>query len=369
MGRYILRRLLLLVPTLWAILTINFFLIQLAPGGPVEQMIAEMRGQGQNAFMERLSGTGIREVGSGDEPMTAKGTEGFYRGARGLDAEVIEQIKARFGFDKPIHIRYLNMLKDYASFQFGDSLFRAKGILPLLWERLPVSLSLGLWTTLLIYLVSIPLGIQKAVKHGSKFDVWSSTVVILGNAIPGFLFAIMLIILFAGGSYLDWFPLRGLVSDNWADLGFWGKIADYFWHITLPVIAMTIGGFATLTLLTKNSFLDEIGKQYVLTARAKGLTEKRILLGHVFRNAMLLIIAGFPASFISIFFTGSILIEVIFSLDGLGLLGYRAILQRDYPLIFSNLYIMTLVGLVMGLISDITYTLVDPRIDFERRRI
>ena len=342
MGRYILRRLILIVPTVWAIMTLNFFLIQLAPGGPVEQSIAQMRGQDTTALMERVSGQGKNEVASGEDFAKSRGTEGIYRGARGLDPEVIEEIKARFGFDKPIHIRYGRMLLDYITFQFGESLFRAKGIFGLIRERLPVSVSLGLWSTLLIYSISIPLGIRKAVKHGSRFDVWSSTIVILGNAIPSFLFAILLIILFAGGTYLDIFPLRGLISDNFSELGFFAKIGDYLWHLVLPISAMTIGGFATLTLLTKNSFLDEIGKQYVKTARAKGLTERRILFGHVFRNAMLLIIAGFPSAFIAMFFTGSMLIEVIFSLEGLGLLGYQAVIQRDYPLIFANLYIMTL---------------------------
>ncbi|MBA7584866.1 Inner membrane ABC transporter permease protein YejB [subsurface metagenome] len=285
----------------------------------------------------------------------------------GLDPEVIEEIKRRFGFDRPLHVRYLDMLKKYIIFDFGESLFRGRTVVGLIIERLPVSMSLGLWSTLIIYLVSIPMGIRKAVSHGSRFDIWTSTVIILGNSIPTFLFAIVLIIFLAGGSYLDLFPLRGLVSVNFAELNILQKILDYFWHLALPVLAMVIGGFATLTMLTKNSFLDEINKQYVMTARAKGLQEKHILFRHVFRNAMMLIIAGFPAAFISMFFTGSLLIEIIFSLEGLGLLGFEAVMQRDYPVMFGTLYMFTLMGLILGLISDFTYTLVDPRIDFESR--
>jgi len=373
MGAYILRRILLIVPTLLAIITINFFIVQIAPGGPIDLMYAQMSGIGSNMIMERISGEGQQEVaddmqagGQDDEGGIQTGT---YRGARGLDPEVIEEIKIRFGFDKPLHVRYFNMLKRYIVFDFGESLFRGRSVVGLIWDRLPVSMSLGIWSTIIIYLVSIPLGIRKAIRHGSRFDVWTSTVVILGNAIPVFLFAIILIIFFAGGSYLNWFPLRGLVSINFEELSFFGKIGDYFWHLALPILAMVIGGFATLTMLTKNSFLDEINKQYVLTARAKGLTEKKILSRHVFRNAMLLIIAGFPSAFISMFFTGSLLIEVIFSLEGLGLLGLEATMQRDYPVMFGTLYMFTLLGLVLGLISDITYTLVDPRIDFETRKV
>jgi microcin C transport system permease protein len=380
MGAYIIRRILLIIPTLFAIITINFFIVQIAPGGPVDQMVARMSGIGSNMIMERISGQGQQEVGSGGtfdggEDIDAAGggiDEGGgtgYRGARGLDPEVIAEIEKRFGFDKPLHIRYFNMLKSYIVFDFGESLFRGKSVIRLIIERLPVSVSLGIWSTLIIYLVSIPLGIQKAVRNGSRFDVWTSTAVIVGNAIPTFLFAILLIILFAGGTFLNWFPLRGLVSDNWADLSFIAKIGDYFHHLALPVLAMVIGGFATLTMLTKNSFLDEINKQYVMTARAKGCTEKRILSKHVFRNAMLLIIAGFPSAFISMFFTGSLLIEVIFSLEGLGLLGFEATMQRDYTVMFGTLYIFTLLGLVLNLVSDLTYTIVDPRIDFESRQI
>lgn len=361
MTAYIIRRLLLVIPTLWAIITINFFVIQIAPGGPVEQAVAQLEGHG-SGIMERFSGGG-KEVGSPEPAEKASG----YRGSRGLDPEVVEAIKKQFGFDKPLHERYFDMLKNYVTFNFGDSLFKGGNVIDLIIERLPVSISLGLWSTLIIYLVSIPLGIAKAVRHGSRFDVWSSAVVIVGYAIPGFLFAILLIIFFASGNYVSWFPLRGLVSANFHELAWYQQIADYFWHLTLPILAMVIGGFATLTMLTKNSFLDEINKQYVVTARAKGLDEQRILYRHVFRNAMLIIIAGFPAAFISIFFTGAMLIEVMFSLEGIGLLGFEATIQRDYPVVFSSLYIMTLLGLLLNIISDITYTLVDPRIDFEAR--
>ncbi|AOY45767.1 microcin C ABC transporter permease YejB [Vibrio cholerae] len=357
---YILRRLLLVVPTLWAIITINFFIIQIAPGGPVEQAIAQLEGN-TSGVMERFTGGGQEVATPTDAPVSG------YKGSRGLDPQVVEEITRRFGFDKPIHERYFQMLKDYATFNFGESLFRGGDVIDLIVERLPVSISLGLWSTLLIYLISIPLGISKAIHHGSRFDVWSSAVVIIGYAIPGFLFAIILIILFASGNYLSWFPLRGLVSDNFASLPWYQQVLDYFWHLTLPTLAMVIGGFATLSMLTKNSFLDEINKQYVVTARAKGLDERRILYKHVFRNAMLIIIAGFPSAFISIFFTGSMLIEVMFSLEGIGLLGFEATIQRDYPLVFSSLYIMTLLGLLLSIISDLTYMWVDPRIDFEAR--
>jgi len=367
MAAYILRRIALMIPTLWAIITLNFFIVQIAPGGPVDQAVAELSGMKSTASMERISGEGAQEVRPTTGTGAGKERPPMYRGARGLDPQVIEQIKKRFGFDKPVHVRYWEMLKRYLAFDFGDSLFKGRSVIGLIVERLPVSISIGVWSTLLIYLISIPLGIRKAVRHGSRFDLWTSTAIILGNSIPTFLFAIILIILFAGGSYLHWFPLRGLVSNNFRELPFFGKLIDYLWHITLPVIALTIGGFATLTMLTKNSFLDEINKQYVMTARAKGLTERRILFGHVFRNAMLLVISGFPAAFISMFFSGSLLIEVIFSLNGLGLLGFEATMQRDYQVMFGTLYMFTLLGLVLGLISDLTYTVVDPRIDFERR--
>jgi microcin C transport system permease protein len=371
MPAYIARRLLLMIPTLWAIITVNFFIVQIAPGGPVDQAIANARGMNISATMARISGEGASEI----QQPSAKATYGesgkerasLYRGARGLDPQIVEEIKKRYGFDKPLAARYWLMLKRYVRFDFGNSLFKGRSVIGLIVERLPVSISIGVWSTLIIYLVSIPLGIRKAVRNGSRFDLWSSTAIILGSSIPVFLFAILLIILLAGGSYLKWFPLRGLVSIDFHQLSFLRKILDYFWHMALPILAMTIGGFATLTMLTKNSFLDEINKQYVMAARAKGLTEKRILRGHVFRNAMLLVISGFPAAFISMFFTGSLLIEVIFSLEGLGLLGFEAAMQRDYPVMFGTLYMFTLLGLVLGLVSDLTYTLVDPRIDFAKR--
>ncbi len=362
---YIARRLLLIIPTLWAIITINFFIVQIAPGGPVDQAIANMQGLGgENASISRIAGAGGDEGGASQ---SGAALPSEYRGSRGLDPEVIAEIEKRYGFDKPIWQRYLIMLKDYATFNFGDSLFKGGSVIGLIGERLPVSISLGLWSTLIIYLVSIPLGIRKAVKNGTRFDTWTSTAIILGNAIPAFLFAVLLVVLFAGGSFLKIFPLRGLFSPDFDTFSVPRKILDYFWHLTLPILAMVIGGFASLTMLTKNSFLDEINKQYVMTARAKGLAEKKILLGHVFRNAMLIVIAGFPAAFISMFFTGSVLIEVIFSLEGMGLLGFEATMQRDYPVIFATLYIFTLMGLLLSLVSDLMYTIIDPRIDFERR--
>ena len=364
MGAYLIRRLLLVIPTLWAIITINFFVVQVAPGGPVDQAIAAIEfGPGGS-----LPGGGDAGMGASHARTGANNiSEGHYRGGRGLDPEVIAEITRRYGFDKPLHERYFNLLGNYLRFDFGDSLFRSASVLQLIKDSLPVSITLGLWSTLIIYLVSIPLGIRKAVRNGSRFDIWSSALIIVGYAIPAFLFAIVLIVLFAGGSYYDLFPLRGLVSANFDTLPWYQKIADYLWHITLPVLATVIGGFAALTMLTKNSFLDEIRKQYVVTARAKGVSEKNILSGHIFRNAMLLVIAGFPATFISMFFTGSLLIEVMFSLNGLGLLGYEATVSRDYPVMFGTLYIFTLVGLLLNIISDISYTLVDPRIDFEGR--
>lgn len=375
MGSYILRRLLLIIPTLWAIITVNFFIVQVAPGGPVDQAIAQARGIESNMAMERISGTGQMEAGKnvGDASgtdMDSGGAAGTpYRGARGLDPETIAEIEKRYGFDKPIHVRYFNMLKSYLTFDFGDSLFKGRSVIGLVVERMPVSISLGIWTTLLVYLISIPLGIRKAVRDGTRFDRWTSAVVVFGNAVPSFLFAILLIVLFAGGSFMKIFPLRGLISTNWKDLSFGMKMLDYFWHLVLPLTAMLIGGFASLTLLTKNSFMDEIGKQYVMTARAKGLTEKKILFGHVFRNAMLIIIAGFPGAFIGMLFTSSVIIETIFSLNGLGLLGFEAVMQRDYPVMFGTLFIFTLLGLVLGLISDLMYTVIDPRIDFEKRAV
>ena len=361
---YILRRLALIIPTLLGILTLNFFIIQAAPGGPVEQMIAQLQGL-DVAAAARVSGSGGETAGPNVSAQAS--SKSAYRGAQGLDPEVVKRIERMYGFDKPLWERYVQMLKNYATFDLGESFFRSKGVLELIGEKIPVSLSLGLWSTLIIYTLSIPLGIMKAVRHGSRFDVWTSTFMIVGNAIPVFLFAILLVVLFAGGSYFNWFPLRGLTSPGWAEFSLIDKILDYFWHLALPVTAMVIGGFATLTMLTKNSFLDEVGKQYVTTARAKGQTESGILYRHVFRNAMLLIIAGFPAAFISMFFTGSLLIEVIFSLDGLGLLGFEATISRDYPVMFGSLYIFTLIGLLLNILSDISYTLVDPRIDFEGR--
>ncbi|MDO6594943.1 MULTISPECIES: microcin C ABC transporter permease YejB [Neptuniibacter] len=365
MAAYILRRLLLIIPTLLGILTINFLIIQAAPGGPVEQTIAELQGINIGATA-RISGA--QSDLSTNQPK-ANSSESSYRGASGLDPELVKEIEALYGFDKPAHERFWLMLKSYAVFDFGKSLFSDKSVIDLIIEKLPVSISLGLWATLITYLVSIPLGIRKAVRDGTPFDIWTSSAIIVGYAIPNFLFAILLIVIFAGGTWLDWFPLRGLTSSNFDELSLWGQVKDYFWHITLPVIASVIGSFATLTMLTKNSFLDEINKQYVLTARAKGLKENQVLYGHVFRNAMLIIIAGMPAALISIFFTGSMLIEVIFSLDGIGLLGYEAVINRDYPVIFGTLFIFTLLGLILKLISDITYVLVDPRIDFESREL
>ncbi|MAA99131.1 MAG: microcin ABC transporter permease [Stappia sp.] len=370
MGAYILRRLLLIVPTLIGIMAINFVIIQFAPGGPVERVIAQLQGTDVSAT-SRISGGGGDFGGSGggaqaggDTSVTSK-----YRGAQGLDPEFVKDLEKQFGFDKPPLERFLGMLWDYARFDFGDSYFRDIGVLDLILEKMPVSISLGLWMTLISYAISIPLGIRKAVSDGSRFDVWTSAVIVVGYAIPGFLFAVLLIVLFAGGSFLDWFPLRGLVSDNWEELSWTALILDYFWHLALPLTAMVLSAFATVTLLTKNSFLDEIRKQYVQTARAKGLGERQVLYGHVFRNAMLIVIAGFPGAFISSFFAGSLLIETIFSLDGLGLLGFEAVINRDYAVVFATLYIFSLMGLLVNLISDLTYTWIDPRIDFESREV
>ena len=329
----------------------------------MEQMIAQLQGEAVSAT-ERLSGGGedvkVQKSAVSDKPSK-------YRGAQGLAPELVEEIERMYGFDKPLHVRFFKMMRDYASFNLGESFFRDQKVVDLVLEKMPVSISLGIWSTLAVYLVSIPLGIRKALKHGSRFDVWSSTIVILGNAIPTFLFAILLIVLFSGGSYFSWFPLRGLVSDNFSTLPWWQQFLDYFWHLVLPITAILIGSFASLTMLTKNSFLDEINKQYVITARAKGITERRVLYKHVFRNAMLIIIAGFPAAFIGMFFTGSLLIEIIFSLDGLGLLGFESTIQRDYPVMFGTLFVFTLLGLIVGIISDLMYTVIDPRIDFETR--
>src|SRR5438874_5410071 len=358
---YAVRRILLMIPTLLAIMVVNFFIVQAAPGGPIQQMISKLKGS-EVAATERVTGAG------GEIKAPTSGEESRYRGARGLDPAFIKELEKQYGFDKPPVERFLLMMKSYLTFDFGNSFFRDRSVLGLVREKWPVSISIGLWTTLLTYLVSIPLGIRKAVRDGSRFDVWTSAVIIVGYAIPSFLFAVLLIVLFAGGSYFSIFPLRGLVSDDWWSFDWPHKILDYFWHIALPITALVIGGFATLTMLTKNCFLDEINKQYVLTARAKGLAERRVLYGHVFRNAMLLVVAGFPAAFIGILFTGSLLIEVIFSLDGLGLLGFEAAINRLCPIMFAGLYVFTLIGLVLKLVSDLTYMLIDPRIDFERRR-
>ncbi|MBQ8437019.1 MAG: microcin C ABC transporter permease YejB [Alphaproteobacteria bacterium] len=353
MRNYIIKRLLLIPLTLFGIMLVNFTIIQFAPGGPVEQTLAKYRGLGVG---------GEAAIG-----ISSQLSSGKYQGSQGVPEYLVKELEKQFGFDKPAHIRFFKMLKDYALFDFGKSFYKDKTVLELIADRMPVSISLGLWATIIIYLIAIPLGIKKAVCDGSKFDIWTSFAVIIGSSIPVFLFAVFLIVFFAGGTYFSWFPLRGLTSDNWAELSIIGKIADYFHHITLPVITMVIGGFASLTILTKNSFLDELNKQYVLTARAKGLSEKQVLYGHVFRNAMLLVIAGFPLLLIKMLFTGALLIEIIFSLNGLGLLGYEAILTRDYPIIFGTLYIFALLGLLLKLVSDITYSIVDPRINFDAR--
>ena len=355
MGRYILKRLALIVPTLFGIMLVNFVIVQFAPGGPVEQVLADAAGFG---FSSTAAASSASMGPSGD---------GGYTGGSGLDPELVARLEKQFGFDKPAHERFLLMMWNYLRLDFGDSYFQDRAVLDLVLERLPVSVSLGLWSLLLIYAISIPLGIAKAVRDGQRFDVWSSAVIFTAYAIPGFLFAILLIVLFAGGSYFDWFPLRGLTSDNFDDLSPLAKVGDYLWHLALPLTALTIGGFATLTMLTKNSFLEELNKPFVLTARSKGLTERRVLYGHVFRNAMLIVIAGFPAAFVGILFTGALLIEVIFQLDGIGLLGYEAVVKRDYAILFGTLFSFTLIGLVMQLIGDLTYVLVDPRIDFESR--
>ena len=357
MGRYVIRRLLLILPTLFGIMVINFILVQFAPGGPVEQAIVQAQG------------LNISTTASVSAPMSmGPSSQSSYTGSEGLNPEFVARMEEAFGFDKPTHERFFLMLWNYVRLDFGESYFQNRTVFDLVVERLPVSVSLGLWSLLLIYGVSIPLGMAKAVRDGTAFDIWSSAVVFVAYAIPGFLFAVMLIILFAGGTYLDWFPMRGMVSEHFGDLTPFGKVRDYFWHLALPLTALTIGGFATLTMLTKNSFLEEINKQFVLTARSKGLTEQRVMFGHVFRNAILIVIAGFPAAFVSLLFTGALLIEVIFSIDGIGLLGYEAVVKRDYPIFFGTLFVFTLIGLVMQLIGDIVYTIVDPRIDFEARR-
>ena len=369
MYAYIIRRLLLIVPTLLGIMLINFAVVQVLPGGPVEQAIAQLTGDAVDVTA-RVGGEAGSEVTAGRKSRTTgkqAGEPSRYRGAQGLPPDLIKSIEKQFGLDKPAFERFQLMMGSYVRFDFGDSFFQDRSVAQLVVDKLPVSISLGLWTTLLVYFISIPLGIRKAVRDGSKFDVWTSGVVIFGNAVPSFLFAILLIVLFAGPTYFDWFPLRGLTSPNFESLTAWEKVVDYFWHLALPLLSMVIGGFAGLTMLTKNSFLEEINKQYVITARSKGLSERRVLYKHIFRNAMLIIIAGFPAAFIGILFTGVMLTEIIFSLDGLGLLGFEAALKRDYPVMFGTLYFFTLLGLLMGIIGDLMYHVVDPRIDFEGR--
>ncbi len=370
MYAYIARRLLLIIPTLVGIMVINFFVIQIVPGGPVEQLIAQMTQTAVSATA-RISGGGGETAGAQPAAGTGAGSDlgSRYRGARGLDPAFVKEIEKMYGMDKPITARFLDMMKRYVTFDFGDSFFQDRRVVDLVRERMPVSISIGLWTTLLVYLISIPLGIRKAVLDGTRFDVVTSSVVTVAYSIPGYLFAILLIVFFAGGRYLSLFPLRGIVSDNWRELPLLQKVLDYFWHMALPIVAMVISGFAGLTMLTKNFFVDQIKQQYVTTARAKGLTEKRVLYGHVFRNAMLLVLSGIPEAFISILFTGSLLIEVIFSLNGLGLLGFEAAIKRDYPVMFASLYFFSLLGLVMRLVSDLMYVVVDPRIDFESREV
>ncbi len=364
MHSYIFRRLLLIIPTLFGIMLINFIIVQAAPGGPVDQAIARLRGENVSATANIGGGDG-----AGQSDPAGSGAASSFQSARGIDPDMLKQLEKQFGFDKPAHIRFFNMMWDYARFDFGDSFYQDRAVFGLIIERLPISLSLGGWTLLIIYSVSVPLGIRKAVHDGTPFDVWTSVVVLIGYAIPAFILAMLLVVLLCGGEFLDLFPLRGMHSDGFDELGTWAKIRDYFWHATLPVAAMVAGGFATLTMLTKNSFLDEINKQYVLTARAKGLTPNRVLYGHVFRNAILIVVAGFGRALLSLLFTGVLLIEVIFSLNGLGLLGFEAIMTRDYPIVFATLFVLTLLGLCMQLVTDVAYTLVDPRIDFESREV
>ena len=369
---YLLKRLLLIIPTLFGIMLISFVIVQFAPGGPVERLIAQLTGH-DSSIVSRIGGGGGDVLGGQQQSQMGQGTADAitskYRGAQGLDPEFVKSLEKQFGFDKPAYERFFIMMKSYLTFDFGKSYFRDVSVLDLILEKMPVSISLGLWMTLLSYLIAIPLGIRKAVHDGQPFDAWTSGVLVIAYAIPGFLFAVLLLILFAGSSFLQWFPSRGLTSDNWDQLSTLGKIGDYFWHLTLPLIAMSLTAFTTVAFLTKNSFLDEIRKQYVITARAKGLSENRVLYGHVFRNAMLIVISGFPGAFISAFFAGALLIETIFSLDGLGLLSFESIEKRDYPVVFATLWIFSLMGLVVNLVSDFVYTLVDPRIDFESREV
>ncbi len=368
MAAYLVKRLLLMIPTLFGIMLISFAIIQFAPGGPIERVIAQLSGNEVSAS-SRIGGGQSDGMANQAGAAQQTGDISKYRGAQGLDPAFIKQLEKQFGFDKPAHERFILMMKNYLMFDFGKSYFRDVSVLQLIEEKMPVSISLGLWMTLLTYLISIPLGIRKAVRDGEPFDTWTSSVLVLGYALPGFLVAVFLLVVFAGGSFFQIFPLRGLTSDNWHQLSLMGKVLDYFWHLCLPITAMALAAFTTMTFLTKNSFLDEIRKQYVMTARAKGLTERTVLYRHIFRNAMLLIIAGFPGAFVSAFFSGSLLIEKIFSLDGLGLLGWESVINRDYPVVFANLYIFALIGLVVHLVSDFIYTLIDPRIDFDSREI
>ncbi|MGB0631052.1 MAG: microcin C ABC transporter permease YejB [Alphaproteobacteria bacterium] len=366
---YIIRRLLLIIPTLLGIMVINFAIVQLAPGGPIEQIIAEVTGTDAGTT-GRISGGGSEVSGGSSQAAAGAATaDSGYRGAQGLDPEFIRELEKQFGFDKPMHERFIDMIGNFIVFDFGTSFFRDETVIDLVLEKMPVSISLGLWTTLIVYLVCIPLGIRKAVKDGTRFDVWTTTALTIGFAIPSFVMAILLIVLFAGGSFLDIFPLRGLVSEDFEELSLAGQMLDYLWHLVLPITALVLGGFLSLTMLTKNSYLDQINMLYVQTARAKGLSEKRVMYGHVFRNAMLIVIAGFPSAFVGILFTGAMLIEIIFSLDGLGLLGFEAAIKRDYPIMFATVYFFTLLGLVMNLIGDLMYTIIDPRIDFEGRHV
>lgn len=357
-----------MIPTLFGVMLVSFFIIQFAPGGPIEQIIAQVSGTAVGGG-DRATGGGGGEIGAATPGGADSAISSKYRGARGLDPEFIKELEKQFGFDKPLHERFFLMIYNFATFNFGKSYFSDMKVIDLIKQKLPVSVSLGLWLTLITYGISIPLGIRKAVRDGSSFDVWTSGVLVIGYAIPGFVLGVLLIVYFAGTSFVDWFPLGGLVSENWSQLPWWQKILDYFWHLALPLIALGVGSFTTMTFLTKNCFLDEIKKQYVITARAKGLSENRVLYGHVFRNAMLIIIAGFPGAILAAFFTGSLLIEPIFNLDGLGLLSFNAVWKRDYPLVFANLYIFALLGMIVHLLADITYTIVDPRIDFESREV
>jgi microcin C transport system permease protein len=366
---YIVRRLLLMIPTLLGIMVINFGIVQLAPGGPIEQIIAEVTGTDAGTT-GRISGSGSElSGGSASAAASASTASSGYRGAQGLDPEFIKDLERQFGFDKPLHERFLKMMGNFIVFDFGTSFFRDETVIDLVLSKMPVSISLGLWTTIIVYLVCIPLGIRKAVKDGTRFDVWTTTILTIGFAIPSFVMAILLIVLFSGGSFFDLFPLRGLTSENFDELSLFGQALDYLWHLILPITALVMGGFLSLTMLTKNSYLDQINMLYVQTARAKGLTENRVMYGHVFRNAMLIVIAGFPGAFIGILFTGAMLIEIIFSLDGLGLLGFEAAIKRDYPIMFATVYFFTLLGLVMNLVGDLMYTIIDPRIDFEGRHV